>query len=218
MAADVLIPLLLVMIIVAAISLMYLIPLDLSLILERQTTVTTLYASATWCIFSLGVNYRNGTGCINLLLGGKTVWTRSIKPPVRAGKPPEPWDYRIAADLFREILILKPGVFRIIRAFFRHTRIRKLACDIRFGLSRPAVTGMIFGCYTAIRPLVMQDGRVSLSASPVFDRELLEGSCRCDLRVDRPLVVPALVIRLFLNPRSWHLVSFARPDRRGAGA
>jgi len=217
MAADVLITLLLVLIIVAAISLMYIIPLDVSLILERQATVTTLYASATWCIFSLGVNYRNGSGVLNLLLDGKTVWTRLIEPAVRAGKPPKPWDYRAAADLFQEILILKPGVFRIIRAFFRHARIRRITCDIRFGLSRPAVTGMIFGCYTAIRPLVMQDRRVSLSASPVFDRELLEGSCRCDLRVDRPLVVPALVIRLFLNPRSWHLVSFARPDRQGAG-
>ena len=218
MAADVLITLLLVLIIVAAVSLLYLIPLDVSLILERQATVTTLYASATWCIFSLGVNYRNRTGVLTFLLGGKTVWTRSIEPPARAGKPAEAWDFQTAADLFHEFLILKPGVSRIIRAFFRHTRIIRLACDIRFGLSGPAVTGMIFGCYTAIRPLVMQDRRVSLSVSPVFDRELLEGSCRCDLRIDRPLVVPVLVIRLFLNPRSWHQVRLFRSSPDGAGA
>jgi hypothetical protein len=217
MAADVLVPLLLVLIIIAAVSLLYLIPLDISLILERQTAVTALHASATWCIFSWGVTYQTGTGIITFLLGGKTVWTRPLKPQVRAGKPAEPWDYRTAGDLFREILILKPGVSRIIRAFFHHTRFRSLACDIRFGLSSPAVTGMIFGCYTAVRPLVMQDRRISFSATPVFDRELLEGSCRCDFRMDRPLVVPALIIRLFLNPRSWRLVGFARPDRREAG-
>ena len=218
MAADVLITLLLVLIIVAAISLLYLIPLDVSLILERQAMVTTLYASATWCIFSLGVNYQNGIGVLNFLLGGKTVWTCSIEPPARGGKPAEAWDFQTAADLFHEFLILKPGVSRLIRAFFRHTRIMRLACDIRFGLSSPAATGMLFGAYAALRPLVMQDRRVSLSVSPVFDRELLEGSCRCDLRIDRPLVVPVLVIRLFLNPRSWHQVRLFRSSPGGAGA
>jgi len=217
MAADVLIPLLLMLIIAAAISFLYLIPLDISLLLEHQSTVTTLFASVSWCIFSGGVTYRNGTGALDLLLGGKRVWTHPIEPPARRGEPAEAWDVGIAADLFREILMLRPGVMRIIRALFRHTHIRRLTCDIRFGLSSPAVTGMVFGCYAAIRPLVMQDKRVSLSASPVFDRELLEGSCRLDLRVERPLVVPALIIRLFLDPRAWHLVRSARPHRQGAG-
>jgi hypothetical protein len=214
MAADVLITLLLVLIIVAAVSLLYLIPLDVSLILERQAPVTTLYASATWCIFSLGVNNRNGIGVLTFLLGGKTVWTRSIEPSVRAGKPAEAWDFQTAADLFHEFLILKPGVSRLIRALFRHTRIMRLACDIRFGLSSPAVTGMLFGAYAALRPLVMQSDRVSLSATPVFDCELLEGSCRCDLRIARPLVIPALVIRLFVNSGTRSLVNRARGDRQ----
>ena len=218
MVADVLIPFLLVVIIAAAISFLYFIPLDISLLLEHQTTVTTLYVSASWCIFSCGVTCRNGTGAFSLLLGEKSVWTHPIELPARRGKPEEAWDARTAAGLFREILVLRPGVMRIIRALYRHTQVRRLVCDIRFGLSSPAVTGMVFGCYTAIRPLVMLDKRVSLSASPVFDRELLEGSCRLDLRVKHPLVVPALVIRLFLDPRAWHMISFARPGGRRAGA
>jgi hypothetical protein len=218
MAAAVLFTFLLIGVIAAAMYLIYLIPLDISLVFEHQDSATSLCAGASWCGFSVRGRYRNGNGILDILIGETRIWSHAVEPGARAGEPRAAWDFRTAGEPLREILMLKPGVMRIIRALVRHTLIRRLVCDIRFGLSSPAVTGMVFGCYTAIRPLVMQDRRVSLSASPVFDRELLEGSCRCDLRVDRPLVVPALVIRLFLNPRTWHLASFARPHRQRGGA
>jgi hypothetical protein len=218
MATAVLFTFLLIGVIAAVIYLIFLIPLDISLVFERQDRAVSLYASASWCLFSIRMGYRNGNGVLDVMIGKTRIWSQAIEPGARAGEPRGAWDFKTTGELLKEILIFKPGVMRIIRALVRHTRLRRLICDIRFGLSSPAATGMAFGCYTAIRPFIMQDSRVSLSASPVFDRELLEGSCRCDLRVDRPLVIPALVIRLFLSPRTWHLASFARPHRKGAGA
>jgi hypothetical protein len=218
MATAVLFTFLLIGVIAAVIYLIFLIPLDISLVFERHDLAASLYAGASWCLFSIRMRYRNGNGVLDVMIGKTRIWSQALEPGAGAGEPPAAWDFKTTGELLREILMLKPGVMRIIRALVRHTRIRRLACDIRFGLAGPAVTGMAFGCYTAIRPLVMQDRRVSLSASPVFDRELLEGFCRCDLRVDHPLVIPALVIRLFLSPRAWHLVSFARPHRKGVGA
>ena len=218
MAAAVLFTLLFIVVIAAAMYFVYLIPLDISLVFERQESGASLCTSASWCLFSIRMKYRNGNGVLDIVIGKTRIWSHAVEPGARAGVPEEAWDFRTIGDLLSEILMLRSGVMRIIRALVSHTRIRRLACDIRFGLSTPAVTGMAFGCYTAIRPLIMQDPRVSLSASPVFDRELLEGSCRCDLRVNRPLVIPALLIRLFLSPRTWHLVSFARPHGEGAGA
>jgi len=218
MAAAVLFTLLFIVVIAAAMYFVYLIPLDISLVFERRESGAFLCTGASWCMFSVRGRYQNGSGILDILIGKTRIWSHAVEPGARAGVPAEAWDFRTIGDLLSEILMLRSGVIRIIRALVRNTRIRRLACDIRFGLSGPAVTGMAFGCYTAIRPLIMQDPRVSLSASPVFDRELLEGSCRCDLRVDRPLVIPALLIRLFLSPRTWHLVSIIRPHRKGAGA
>jgi hypothetical protein len=218
MATEVLFMFLLIGVIAAAMYLIYLIPLDISLVFEHQDLAVSLCAGASWCVFSVRVKYHNGNGVLDILIGKTRIWSHAVEPGARTGEPRAALDFRTTGVLLKEILIFKPGVMRIIRALVRHTRIRRLICDIRFGLSSPAVTGMAFGCYTAIRPLVMLDRRVSLSVSPVFDRELLEGSCRCDFRVDRPLVIPALLIRLFLSPRTWHLVSITRPHRHGAGA
>ncbi len=218
MAADLLITFTLILLITAIISIIYIIPLDISLIIERQGTVALLYAGATWSIFSCAVDYRDGAGSFNLLLGGKRIWRRPLEPLVRAGEPAVPWDFGTATGLIRKILLLGPGVMRIIRALLRHTRIRRLSCNVRFGISSPAITGMLFGWYAALRPLLMRDDRVSLFAEPVFDRDLFEGSCRCDFRIDRPGVIPALVIRLLLDHWSWSIVRYARPDRQGVAA
>lgn len=214
MAADVLIAFLITLVIAVAVSLVYFIPLDISLLLERRDAVTMFSGGATWCIFSLGVDYRNGEGSLVVLLVGKPIWRRPLGEIGRAGEPAGAWDFGKAPDLFRELLQLRPDVMRIVRALIRHTRVTNLACDLRFGLSGPAATGMLFGMYAALRPLVLLPGRVSLSATPVFDRELFEGSCRCDLRIDRPLAIPALAIRLFFNPRARSLVDQARRNRQ----
>jgi hypothetical protein len=195
MATAVLFTFLLIGVIAAVIYLIFLIPLDISLVFERQDRAVSLYASASWCLFSIRMGYRNGNGVLDVMIGKTRIWSQAIEPGARAGEPRGAWDFKTTGELLKEILIFKPGVMRIIRALVRHTRLRRLICDIRFGLSSPAATGMAFGCYTAIWPFIMQDRRV-----------------------DRPLVIPALVIRLFLSPRTWHLASFARPHRKGAGA
>jgi hypothetical protein len=218
MSAAVLFTLLFIVAIAAAMYFVYLIPLDISLVFERWESGAFLCAGASWCMFSVRGRYQNGSGFLDILIGKTRIWSHAVEPGARAGVPEEAWDFRTIGDHLSEILMLRSDVMRIISALVRHTRIRRLACDIRFGLSRPAVTGMAFGYYTAIRPLVMQDSRISLSVSPVFDRQLFEGSCRCDLRIDRPLVIPALVIRLFLSPRTWHLMNIIRPHRKEAGA
>lgn len=207
-----LIPLILVIIPAVVAFLIFTIPLDLCMALSRRNGLASLSLSACWSIYGLGYYYRQQGGEVHLLLSGKTVYSREIGPsPGKAQMARRPKaDFR---DVFSQICIIQallPGILRILGALRRHGRFRGLSCDLYVGTGRAAETGLIFGIFSAVRPLLMVSPKVSLSLQPVFDREVLEGDCRIDLRLDRPLVIIALFLRLALSPGTWKLLKKCR--------
>jgi hypothetical protein len=207
-----LVPLILVILVAVMALIILTIPLDLQLSGSRKEGAASLHLYACWSIFGLGYEFRQQGGRINLLMSGQTVYSREIVPsPGRAGIPLRPRaDFRKLSSQICIIQVLLPGILRILGALKRYGRFRGLSCDLVIGTGRAADTGLVFGIFSAVRPLLMVSPKVSLSLRPVFDREVLEGDCRIDFRLERPLVIIALFLRLALSPRTWKLLKKCR--------
>jgi hypothetical protein len=198
----VLIPLILAIIFSIVAFIIYITPLDLCIFASRRNGPVFLALSAYWSIFGLGYSYTHRGGRVHLLMSGKSIYCWNIsqapKSVLQIQRPRTG-----VRTLFSQICIIQallPGILRIIRALKRHGRFRRLSCNLVVGTGSPAETGLIFGIFSAVRPILMISPRVSLSLEPVFDKETLEGDCRIDLRLNRPLVVISLILRLVLSP------------------
>jgi Protein of unknown function (DUF2953) len=208
----VLIPLILAIIPAIIAFIIYITPLDLCVLASRRSGLVYLSLSACWSIFGLGYSYTQGGGRMHLLMSGKSIYSREISQAPRvASKMRRPETG--ARTLLSQICIIQallPGILRILRAFPRYGRFQRLSCNLVFGTGKPAETGLIFGIFSAVRPILMLSPRVSLSLEPVFDQEILEGNCRIDLRLNRPLVVISLILRLVLSPGTLRILKKCR--------
>jgi hypothetical protein len=102
-----------------------------------------------------------------------------------------------------------------MRAILRHLSIRKIEGAFTVGLQNPADTGVAFGFFSAVRPLLVPCNRISLSMIPVFDREILEGHVRADFRISHPLFIPVLMLRLAMKPEARHLIRSVSSRKAG---
>jgi hypothetical protein len=208
----VLIPLILVIILATVIFIIFMTPLDLCILASRRSGPVALSLSACWSVFGLGYSYTKKGGRVHILLSGRSIYNREIseasKASLKIRKPGT--EIRTLISLICIIQALMPGILRILRALKRHGRFRRFSCDLLFGTGRPAETGLIFGIFSAMRPILMISPRVSLSLEPVFDKEILEGDCRIDFRLNRPLVIISLILRLVLSPGTWRILKKCR--------
>jgi hypothetical protein len=76
--------------------------------------------------------------------------------------------------------------------------LEEIAGRMKVGFMDPAETGILYGWYCAILP-VLSCTRVSLDITPVFDRQVLEGEVMARVKIDRPLLVLIAVAGLFLD-------------------
>lgn len=86
------------------------------------------------------------------------------------------------ADLLRFL----PIVLQIIKIFISHFRIGRLSGDIRFGAGDPVTTGIVYGYYHAIRPLVTGN-TCSFTLVPDFASLTIEGGASAEILITRPL-------------------------------
>lgn len=91
-----------------------------------------------------------------------------------------------------DLLRYLPLVMHVIQVFISHFRIGKLTSDIRFGAGDPVTTGIVYGYYHAIRPLIT--GKTcSFTVVPDFESLTIEGEASVEFLVTRPL---GLVLRV----------------------
>lgn len=197
---------------VAALALfVYRTPLDLQILLELQAGKAQAALTARWSLFSVSGAFCRGSAFLSFGMYGKEVvhWEISRSGGITAGGMRE----RFTLD--REVLRYGPGLARIARALIRHLTIQKIEGDAIIGLANPADTGIIYGFFSALRPLIQLDRRVSLSLQPVFDREVFAGHLTADLRIDRPLVIPVLVLSCIILPHRSRMKGDRVPRTRG---
>jgi hypothetical protein len=196
-----LIPVILIAVLAGIALLIFIVPLDLSFLIEFSGRSAVLMIVAVWSIIFLKISYREGNRILEIGFLERTLYRKVIVPgPPSVPEIPElAADVRAVPSLIQALTELWPGIIRIFSALKRHIRFRGLSCDLLLGTGSPALTGLIFGAFSAVRPLLVVCDRVSLSLQPVFDREVLEGTCRIDLRIRYPLTMIVLLFRFFLS-------------------
>ncbi len=91
-----------------------------------------------------------------------------------------------------------PDLISFSRATLRSLSFRRLDCRAVVGLSGPAETGMLYGYYWAVKPLLCSNGRTSLEVVPDFTKEHLEGHLELDARISCPFNLVARLARLYI--------------------
>jgi hypothetical protein len=220
MVHPLLIPFIIIAVLAVIALLIFSVPIDLSVTVKRSGGISDLILISGWSIWGLKLSYSDGRGAIDLLISGKTVYRKAIVPA--SPNIPEILEgtvnKRALISMIQGISDLWPGIVGMLKALIRHTRVRLLACDLVLGTGNPADTGLIFGIFSAVRPILMISDRVSLSLQPVFDRKVLEGTCRLDLRLEYPLIMFALALRLVLSSGALEKMKRIRLRDGGTGA
>ena len=91
-----------------------------------------------------------------------------------------------------------PDLISFAGAAVRSLSFRRLDCRAVVGLSGPAETGMLYGYYWAVKPLLCSNGRTSLEMVPDFTKEHLEGHFELDARIACPFNLVARLARLYI--------------------
>lgn len=187
--------------------LIYRSPLDLEMVMERTGTSTALMLSASWSALTVNSTYTGGEGSLSLFFLGKMVIQREISqiPEIRK-RQQKVSGSSIGLEPALQILPLGPDIIRFMRAILRHLSIRQIEGAFTIGLQNPADTGVVFGFFSAVRPLLFPCNRISLSITPVFDREILEGQIKADFRISQPLFIPVLMLLLAMKPGTRRLI------------
>jgi hypothetical protein len=76
--------------------------------------------------------------------------------------------------------------------------LQEIRGNLVVGFRNPADTGIFYGWYCAIFPILMVSP-VCLDVTPVFDRPVLEGEIMARVRIDRPLLLLFAMFRLFFD-------------------
>jgi hypothetical protein len=191
-------------------------PLDLQMVMERTSTSTALMLSASWSALTVKSTYTGGKGSLSLFFLGKMVIRREIsqKPEIRK-RQERVSGSSIGLEPVLQILPLGSDMIRFMRAMLRHLSIRKIEGAFTVGLQNPADTGVVFGFFSAVRPLLFPCNRISLSMTPVFDREILEGQIMADFRISQPLFIPVLMLRLAMKPGTRRLIRKVSSHKEG---
>jgi hypothetical protein len=116
-----------------------------------------------------------------------------VAEPV-AGRTPAPM-----VSQARALLKLARPLCSLGKRFLSAVTFGEIRGHLRIGLRDPVDTGVLYGWYCALVPL-LRGNRIELAVRPAFDREILEGEVRADFRIHRPLLLLLAAAGLFLDP------------------
>jgi len=208
MAATLLFFILLVVavILLALLLALYLVPVTVETVADCRQESAWATATVAWGIAAARVRVADGVQVLEVLLAGRRIMVRDIQEMV-AAKPEEekeekaeepkpalpPGEYlSAAADLW-------PHIQRIFAAFVRSLCLETLRGDITLGLESPADTGVIYGYCTAVRYALWPAEAIDFVMTPVFDREVFEGTFTLKVQIRRPLLILIPVVRALLQ-------------------
>lgn len=212
MDAAILVPLAITLFTGAGAILVYRTPLDLEILVERGAGSLQAACTARWSFLGVRGSFSPVSRSLSLCIFGNEVFRQEMSPS--PGTPP--LGAHPGPALNMGVLRYGPGLARIIRALIRHLTVRKIEGELLLGLRNPADTGIVFGLFSAVQPFIQLDDRVSLTLQPAFDREAFTGHLTVDIRMERPLVIPVLVITNILLPGRFRVIREYSPGGREA--
>jgi hypothetical protein len=155
---------------------------------------------ASWGWIGARTRVEGGSSRQELLLGDHPLFTKTAKAeePRAAGAEKEPRKTPFSTERLLHLLKLIRPLLSLGGKILHRMTLEEIRGRMKIGFSDPAHTGILYGWYCAILPL-LGCTRVSLDVNPVFDREVLEGEVMARVRIDRPLLLILAMARLFLD-------------------
>ena len=193
-------------ILLALLLALYLVPVTVSTVADCSRESARATATVAWGIAGARVRVADGVQVLEILLAGRRVMTRDLRE-MAAPEPEEEKEKKVEepkpALPLREYLDaagdLWPHLQRILAAFVRSLCLETLRGDVTLGLESPADTGVIYGYCSAIRYALWPAEAIDLVMTPVFDREVFEGTFTLKMQIRRPLLILIPVVRALLQ-------------------
>jgi len=183
---------------------LYLAPatIEMVAIFSRERARAT--ATLAWGFAVVGVRVSDGVQVLEVFLAGHRVITRDLRDMIAANPRPgkrgeEQKSARSLRDHIEIAEDLWPHLRRILGTIYRSIHIETLQGDITLGLESPADTGVVYGYCTAVRYALWPAEEIEFVVTPVFDREVFEGTLTLRMRLYRPLLILIAVARALLK-------------------
>lgn len=191
--------------ILALLLALYLVPVTVSTVADCSRERARATATVAWGIAEARVRVGDDEQVLEILLVGRRVMTRDLgemmaeKPEEKEKRVEERRPARPVRDYLDAAGDLWPHLWRILETVYRSLRLETLRGDIILGLESPADTGVVYGYCTAARYALWPAEAIDFVMTPVFDREVFEGTFILRLQIRRPLLILIAVAKALLK-------------------
>jgi hypothetical protein len=194
------IPLCLLFFVLVLIFPLYVFPVHVSLSCISAPQRKETAVSISWLIVCIRQVYAAGKTRTDVVVARHILRSSQQKnnDDVRAKEPAPSRERGNLPQLLLLMPLLAGPVVDFCCRFFRLVSIDSVRGTMRIGLADPVLTGMVYGWYCAVRPLLAYS-RIFLDITPVFDRNVCDMNLemRWDLR--HPLMLAIDGWRLYRN-------------------
>jgi hypothetical protein len=189
--------------ILALLLALYLVPVTVSAIADCSRERARATATVAWGIVGARVQVTDEVQVLEILLAERRIMARDIGEMMAERPEEREVEERRPARPVREYLDaagdLWPHIRRILKTVYRSLHLESLRADIVLGLESPADTGVVYGYCTAARYALWPVEAVDFVVTPVFDREVFEGTFLLRMQIRRPLLILIAVAQALLN-------------------
>lgn len=195
--------------------LLLIVPARVSFSFRSSGSETKGILTGSWLIFGLEVLARGKDPELSVMAGGARLVTRPLSSLVAPGKkytgghgPGQ------VTGIISSLLRLQGPLLALVLDLARHTRFDYARGTARIGLGDPCATGMLYGLYRAVIPLLPLE-RVNLTMVPEFGHEACEVDITARFQVTYPLLVLVNAVRVVKHPATRKVMNSMRAKNPG---
>jgi hypothetical protein len=178
-------------------------PVDLSLEIERFNDQTEFISIVSFGALQFRTDFTGSFITNEILIAGRRLHCFSGKE--MDGSEKEEKNVRPDPDIrsLKHIVGYGPGLLQdfltLLGKIIHEFTIRSFELNIRLGFSSSALTGIIFGYFSALKAVLSPVERLQIAMNPIFGEEVLEGRVFLLLRVRYPIRVLVAIFRFLLG-------------------
>lgn len=191
--------------------LVLLLPFRVSLSFQTPESEIKGIIVGSWFIFGLEMLVSGKDPQVSVVVGGVRLVTRPLssfmgpeKEPTGGGPGPGQ-----GPGIISSLLELQGPVFEAFLDLVRHTRLDYIRGAARIGLGDPSATGMVYGLYRALIPLLPWD-RIKFTMVPEFNGEVCEIDISARFRITCPFLVLVNAVKIAKHPSARRVMKTMR--------
>lgn len=176
------------------------IPLRISLSFLSSGLDTKGILTGSWLIFGLEVMVSGKDPQASVMVGRARLITRSLSTfGVPAQKQAGFSGPGRIPGIVSTLSALQGPVLDAVLDLIAHTRFDYARGTARIGLGDPSATGMVYGLYRAVKPL-LPENRISLTIIPEFNREVCEIDITTRFHIAYPVRILVNAVKVVKHP------------------